>query len=259
MAARRAVYTAAASTPRRPPPRGPRLPSLAHTGPTGGGRAPGAAVGEGKKEGGAPPPPHYLSLSWSSVPGSGWTTKWMDVMVPPARPAPGNEPLPLSPGPPIPFPSPDPTAAATASSSRSPNGGPRARRDRRLPAERVSAARRPGAAGGRADQRAARSAGHGAHGRGRPGARRAAGCGWKGAGADAGSGEGQQPAARVTGDEPPPPAPPPPSSLLPQFLRLAAWAPIGGGGAEGGASGAGLCARGGAPGNGRPGPSDWAA
>jgi hypothetical protein len=99
----------------------------------------------------------------------------MDVMVPPARPAPGNEPLPLSSGPPIPFPSPDPTAAATASSSRSPNGGPRARRDRRLPAERVSAARRPGAAGGRADQRAARSAGHGAHGRGQPGARRAAG------------------------------------------------------------------------------------
>lgn len=103
-------------------------------------------------------------------------------MVPPARPAPGDEPL--SPGPPSPFPSGEPTAAATASSSSSssgsPNGGPRAHRARRLPAERVSPARRSGlaaaaaaaAAGGRADQRAARSAGHGGHGRGRPGVRR---------------------------------------------------------------------------------------
>lgn len=99
-------------------------------------------------------------------------------MVPPARTAPGDEPL--SPGPPSPFPSGEPTAAATASSSSSsgsPNGGPRARRARRLPAERVSPARRSGlaaaaAAGRRADQRAARSAGHGGRGRRRPGARR---------------------------------------------------------------------------------------
>lgn len=147
-------------------------------------------------------------------------------MVPPARTAPGDEPL--SPGPPSPFPSGEPTDAATASSSSSsssgsPNGGPRARRARRLPAERVSPARRSGlaaaaAAGRRADQRAARSAGHGGHGRRRPGARRVD---RGGAGADAASGEDEQPAARVTGDEPPPPAPPPPSSLLPPFLRLA--------------------------------------
>lgn len=72
-------------------------------------------------------------------------------------------------------------------------------------------------------------------------ARSAAG-GPGGAGADAASGEGEQPAARVTGDEPPPPAPPPPSSLLPQFLRLAGLGADrrgGGGGAEGGASGRG--------------------
>lgn len=68
-------------------------------------------------------------------------------MVLPSRPPPEDGPLPLSPTPPkIPFPSPKPTAAAA---SQSPNGGKQIRKGRRrLPAGRLSAARRSGQEGG---------------------------------------------------------------------------------------------------------------
>lgn len=80
-------------------------------------------------------------------------------MVLPSRPPPEHGPPGSAPRP-NPFPSPKPTAAAAAA-LQSPNGEKQMRRGRRrrLPAGRVSAARRSGGAGRRADQHAARSPG----------------------------------------------------------------------------------------------------